>query len=84
VNALLAAGADPNLGENYGFTPLHEAAENGREEIARALLAANADPSRGLVKAFDKYPVGATPVDVARLAGKAALATLLSPRSPAA
>ncbi|MGP4023110.1 hypothetical protein [Actinomadura sp. 3N407] len=28
--------------ENYGFTPLHEAAENGHAEVTRALLAAGA------------------------------------------
>lgn len=70
VRALLRAGANPNITENYGFTPLHEAAENGHAEVARALLEAGADRTRGLEKPFERYPQGATPLDLARLRGR--------------
>jgi uncharacterized protein len=44
VNALLHAGADPNVRQNGGFTPLHAAAHRDDVELARALLAHGADP----------------------------------------
>jgi ankyrin repeat protein len=39
---LLDAGADVNVQNEYGWTPLHEAAESGRVEIARMLIGAGA------------------------------------------
>ncbi|MEU0146768.1 ankyrin repeat domain-containing protein [Streptomyces sp. NPDC006288] len=44
VTALLAAGADPGLREEFGFTALHWASDLGRAEIAEILLAHGADP----------------------------------------
>jgi len=43
VVALLDAGANPNLGDNEGCTPLHMAAESGNAACVRALLAAGAE-----------------------------------------
>jgi hypothetical protein len=46
VVALLAAGADPNLGKaNTGTTPLYFAAQGGSLDACMALLAFGADPS---------------------------------------
>jgi ankyrin repeat protein len=40
---LLEKGADPNVRENSGYTPLHIAAQNGDVDIIRALLFNGAD-----------------------------------------
>jgi uncharacterized protein len=45
VRALLAANANPNIGQYDGTTALMNAAENGRVEVLKLLLAAKADPS---------------------------------------
>lgn len=42
---LLEHGADPNAIQHGGFTPLHEAAQNGSLEATRLLLEFGADPS---------------------------------------
>jgi ankyrin repeat protein len=39
VQALLAAKADANIGDNNGITPLHETAAKGYKDIAVLLLA---------------------------------------------
>ena len=44
VGVLLAAGADPNVRQALGWTPLHGAAHNGDLASTRSLLAAGADP----------------------------------------
>jgi len=77
VRQLLAAGANPNIQEKHGFTPLHEAAENNRVEIAKMLVAANVDPMLGLIRAFDKYKVGDTPLKVANRARRRQVANYL-------
>ena len=41
--ALIAAGAEVNVQQQGGFTPLHEAALSGKTELARLLLAHGAD-----------------------------------------
>ena len=40
---LLEHGADPNIREQGGFTPLHAAAQNGDEQMIRTLLFGGAD-----------------------------------------
>ena len=45
LEALLKAGATPNVTAPGGFTPLHVAAEAGSEKMTGALLTAGADPS---------------------------------------
>lgn len=68
VDALLAAGADPNHPGDLGFTALHAAAAAGNEEIVAALFAAGATPGAA----------GATrPSDLAELTGHAELGAFL-------
>jgi len=45
IGTLLAAGANPNIIAEGGFTALHSAAQNGDEPSARILLSYGADPS---------------------------------------
>ena len=42
----LAAGADPNQGDDVDYTPLHVAVQEGRVDALQALLTAGADPNR--------------------------------------
>jgi ankyrin repeat protein len=46
VRGLIAAGADPNLANQYGISPLLEACRQGNAAIAFALLSARANPSQ--------------------------------------
>jgi len=66
LQLLIEHGAEVNAQEAYGFSPLHEAAENNAVKNIKALLAAGADPSLQLVKAFNPYKVGDTPLDIAK------------------
>ncbi len=43
AEVLFAAGADPNVVNRYGMTPLHHAAQSGTIEIVKLLLAHKAD-----------------------------------------
>jgi|GEM_PF-2138401 len=52
VDALLVAGADPNLAEEDRWPPIHLAIEVGHKEIIRRLIAAGADINRALEKGF--------------------------------
>jgi ankyrin repeat protein len=73
-HVVLALRADPTLArvqEGRG-TPLHEAAREGREEIAKMLLACGADP-----RALDRE--GKTPLDRAIDAGHEKLRAILEP-----
>ena len=55
VEARLAAGDDPNLGDHLGFTPLHLAAQEGSHDAARALLDHGSDVDR--VNHFGNTPL---------------------------
>jgi ankyrin repeat protein len=55
IQLLLEKGADPNLGDNDGRTPLAWAAEKGREETVKILLENGAN-----VNSTDNY--GQTPL----------------------
>lgn len=43
VKDMIAAGANVNVKDEHGNTPLLEAARNGHDDVVRALLAAGAD-----------------------------------------
>jgi ankyrin repeat protein len=68
VTMLLDAGADPNVPDNDGYTPLHDVAEMGDcppvRTMREALLAAGADSSR-------REKNGRTPSDLAESMGHA-------------
>jgi ankyrin repeat protein len=53
VELLLAHKADPNVGRpQYGWTPLHEAAQQGNKAIAQVLLKAGADVNPQLTDGY--------------------------------
>ena len=56
---MIQAGAEVNLADKRGWTPLHHASRNGQVEVITALLAAGADKT---IKDKD----GKTPHDVAK------------------
>ena len=74
---LLEQGADPNVPDSIGRTPLHAAVETGKADLVTALLAHGADPNARLVEApfvfkgdfvaYGRY-VGATPLWLAAAA----------------
>ena len=70
VRLLIEQGADVNAAQAAGFTPLHQAAAAGRQDIADLLLEAGADPG----KLCDQ---GKTPAEYARERGHHNLAELL-------
>jgi len=55
IKALLEAGADPNIPNDLGDFPIHEAARRGYEEILRTLLEAGADPN--IQDRFGSFPI---------------------------
>jgi ankyrin repeat protein len=63
---LLARGADPNLANDKGQTPLAGAVFKNEIEVVRALVDGGADPNAGLPSA----------VDTARMFGKSDLLDL--------
>lgn len=70
TDRLLAAGASPNVAQQRGFTPLHEAALRGHRELVELFLQHGADAG-----ALDAD--GRTPVDLARGRGDVAIVDLL-------
>lgn len=70
VRILIANGADVNAAQAGGYTPLHQAAAAGLEEITRILLAAGANPAA-------RCDQGKTPGDYARERGHGAVVALL-------
>ena len=71
VEALLAAGAKPNVRQQGGYTPLHSAANNGDERSTRLLLDHGADPTL-------KSDEGKTAADMASDRGHSDIASMLA------
>lgn len=71
VNQLLSEGADPNVRDANGMTPLHHAAKNGHNGTAQTLVQHGAD-----VAARDKS--GKTAADYAREGGHEATLTVIT------
>jgi len=74
---LLSHGANPNVRQQGGWTPMHEAAAHGRLELASLLLGHGA---RAQARSDD----GRTPVDMALAGGHSAVAELLRSHGGAA
>jgi ankyrin repeat protein len=70
VKILLEGGADPNLSQAGGWTPLHQAAAHGREETAKLLVENGASLTA-------KSDDGRTPLEMARAKKHDALEGLL-------
>ena len=70
AKALVAAGADVNVKQRHGWTPLHGAAHSGDREVVELLLAHGADPDV-------KHQEGKTALDLAREKGHADVVALL-------
>lgn len=67
---LLKQGANPNITNSLGETPLHQAADNSQEKFARLLLEYKADPNA-------QQNDGDTPLHHAAFRGDAKMLSLL-------
>eukprot|EP01105_Mastigella_eilhardi_P003287 TRINITY_DN1423_c0_g1_i1.p1 TRINITY_DN1423_c0_g1~~TRINITY_DN1423_c0_g1_i1.p1 ORF type:complete len:1291 (+),score=285.26 TRINITY_DN1423_c0_g1_i1:79-3873(+) len=70
LEKLLEFGADPNISDKSGTTPLCVATQQSSVVLAKLLLEHGADPAKG--------PQGKTPIDVARTKNSAELIALYS------
>ena len=73
-------GADPNLPDSIGRTPLHAAVETGKVRLVQALLANGADANARLVEA--PYPFLGDFVSYSRFVGATPLWLATAPRVP--
>lgn len=74
---LLAAHADVNGGDNERRTPLHYATYWEHIEVVEVLIAHHADVNAHANADLHPHGIGATPLDVAELNGRFAIAKLL-------
>lgn len=75
VDALLAAGADPNEGNDRGWTPLHQAGYSNQVDLAAKLIAAGANPD------LEAHGAGGTPLIAALFWGHREAADFLAQHS---
>lgn len=73
VQQLLERGADVNFQDEWGWSPLHNAVQVGREDIVDLLLSHGADPCL-------RKKNGATPFIIAGIVGDVKLLKLLLPK----
>jgi ankyrin repeat protein len=77
TDALLTAGADPNEGNDRGWTPLHQAGYGNQVELAARLIAAGANPE------LEAHGAGGTPLIAALFWGHREVADFLATQSVA-
>jgi cytohesin len=80
VEALLDCGADPNVENKYGKTPLHLASKRADAEVVSALLEEGADPSLTSSKDDSEFSDGGgenTPLHMAAEEGNGEIARVL-------
>ena len=70
---MLEAGADPNVPQQQGFVPLHEAGTNGNRALAELLIKHGADPHQA-------NEAGKSSIDLARDKGHTELADWMAER----
>jgi ankyrin repeat protein len=75
IDALLAAGADPNEPNDRGWTPLHQAGYGNQVELAAKLIAAGANPD------LEAHGAGGTPLIAALFWGHREVAEFLATHS---
>lgn len=76
IRRLVDAGADVNVKNKYGATPIYMASENGQTEIVKLLLAANADVNTA------EPILGTTPLMAACMDGFTEVVKLLLTANP--
>ena len=64
IKTLLSHGADVNVRNNFGWTPLHIAAYWGNTVVASLLLSHGADVNAESTNKWGNYPARSTPLDV--------------------
>ena len=77
VELLLKAGANANLQDDTGFTPLNTAAEHGHIEVMRLLLAHGADPNLACPSDQASTVNGQAPIHSAAIRGDVEMLRLL-------
>ncbi len=75
IDTLIAAGADPNEGNDRGWTPLHQAGYSNQVELAARLIAAGASPD------LEAHGAGGTPLVAALFWGHREVADFLARHS---
>ncbi|MCP4135579.1 MAG: ankyrin repeat domain-containing protein [bacterium] len=79
---LIENGAEVNTRDKYGHTPLHKAAHYGSIAITRFLISRGARLTARTRSSYEykdlTFPSGSTPMDIARIAGRADMVKLLS------
>lgn len=78
---LLENHANPDLQDDFGFTPAFEAAAGGHLNVLEILAEFGTDFTKGLTKAFKTSPPGTTPLQYAESHGFSKIAEFLRTKS---